>query len=370
MECLAATGTNKYYYVVAAGVLVVAAALLLLARRRTGKSARFWMIGLVLSAAIFAAITPNQTFAVGSDCQAVDGSTTPGVITSTNRAITSTSGSTSAAAGAPQVFNAMAHVTPSSGATVVASSLRLTLVDAPGAGSTLSADGLTATVPGEGTYQANSDGTITFTPEQTFHGLARGVKFLLSDTTGKTTNSPYTPRVIENVAGVGGRINLSKDANGHYLLESEEGVPGVSAWVEASKLAVHIVDEPDYNYTDSLSAESRSALRQYLTFDLTGATLVRSLDLSSTAGYMVAYDPSNDRITATIVDQALFDATVDARYSSLCADESRVCYGAYLLQPLAAISNEYFTNAYLAEEADIQDLQSTHYIDIDKRIRF
>lgn len=358
MECLAATGTNRYYYVGAACDLVAAAALLLLARRRTGKSARFWMVGLVFSSAIFAAITPNQTFAVGSDCQAVNGSTTPGVITSTP-------GSTSAAAGAPQAFNAMAHVTPSSGATVVVSSLRLALVDAPAAGSTLSADGLTVTVLGEGTYQANSDGTITFTPEQTFHGLARGVKFLLSDTAGKTTNSPYTPRVIENVNDAGGRINLNKDVNGHYLLESKEGGPGVSAWVEASKLAVHIVDEPDYNYTDSLSTESRSALRQYLTFDLTGATLVRNLDLSSTAGYTVSYDPSTDRITATIVDQALFDATVDAQYSALCADDFTECLQAYLEQPLAVISNEYFTNAYPAEEAYIQYLQDTHYIGID-----
>lgn len=370
MECLAATGTNNYYYVGAACVLVVTAALLLLARRRTGKSARFWMIGLVLSVAVFAATMPNQTFAKGSDCHATDGSLTPGVITSTPGVITSTPGSTSAAAGVPQSLNAMAYVTPSSGATVVASSLRLALVDAPAAGSTLSADGLTATVPGEGTYQVNGDGTITFTPEQTFHGLARGVKFLLSDTAGKTTNSPYTPRVIENVADAGGRINLSKDVNGHYLLESEEGVPGSSAWVEASKLAVHIVDEPDYNYSDSLSTESRSALRQYLTFDLTGATLVHTLDLSSTAGYTVTYDPSTDRITTTIVDQALFDATIDARYSAVCADEFTVCYGAFLWQPLAVINNEYFTNAYPAEEADIQDLQSRHYIDIDKRILF
>lgn len=77
----------------------------------------------------------------------------------------------------------------------LATSLKLSLVDNAVAGSAVSNDGKTVTVPGEGTYTANSNGTIRFTPVNEFTGTAKGVRFSLADTKSSTTTNIYTPSV-------------------------------------------------------------------------------------------------------------------------------------------------------------------------------
>ena len=53
----------------------------------------------------------------------------------------------------------------------------------------------TLTVPGEGTYKANPDGTVTFTPEPKFVGKATPVKVERVDTNGTPAQTTYTPNV-------------------------------------------------------------------------------------------------------------------------------------------------------------------------------
>ena len=50
-------------------------------------------------------------------------------------------------------------------------------------------------VPGEGTYKVNPDGSVTFTPEKTFTGTAKGVTVKRVDKNGTPVTAKYTPTV-------------------------------------------------------------------------------------------------------------------------------------------------------------------------------
>jgi LPXTG-motif cell wall-anchored protein len=51
------------------------------------------------------------------------------------------------------------------------------------------------TVPGEGTYTVNSDGTVTFDPLPSFHGTATPIRYQAVDKLGRFVNSTITPTV-------------------------------------------------------------------------------------------------------------------------------------------------------------------------------
>ena len=53
----------------------------------------------------------------------------------------------------------------------------------------------TKTIPGEGTYKVDPDGTVTFTPEKTFTGTAKGVTVKRVDKNGTPVTAKYTPTV-------------------------------------------------------------------------------------------------------------------------------------------------------------------------------
>ncbi|WP_396230755.1 CshA/CshB family fibrillar adhesin-related protein [Abiotrophia defectiva] len=52
------------------------------------------------------------------------------------------------------------------------------------------------TVPGEGTYVLNPDGSVTFTPEAGFLGQASGVKVVRVDRNGRKVTAQYVPTVV------------------------------------------------------------------------------------------------------------------------------------------------------------------------------
>jgi CshA-type fibril repeat protein len=54
------------------------------------------------------------------------------------------------------------------------------------------------TIPGEGTFQTNADGTITFTPDPGFVGVTRTLPYRVTDVTGRTTSSTVQVTVHEN----------------------------------------------------------------------------------------------------------------------------------------------------------------------------
>ena len=52
------------------------------------------------------------------------------------------------------------------------------------------------TVPGEGTYVLNPDGSVTFTPEAGFLGQASGVTVVRVDRNGRKVTAQYVPTVV------------------------------------------------------------------------------------------------------------------------------------------------------------------------------
>ena len=70
-------------------------------------------------------------------------------------------------------------------------------------------------VPGEGTYTIDENGTVTFTPEKTFTGQAKGVTVKRVDKNGTPVTAKYTPTVRPNTTHV--------DKNGNPLSPSEDG---------------------------------------------------------------------------------------------------------------------------------------------------
>ncbi len=99
----------------------------------------------------------------------------------------------------------------STGAVDINQAIRPLLNDAAGAGTTLAASTVricttatatgscTATslnVSGEGTYTANSDGTVTFDPLPSFTGPATPIKYVAEDALGQKATSTISPQVV------------------------------------------------------------------------------------------------------------------------------------------------------------------------------
>ena len=66
-------------------------------------------------------------------------------------------------------------------------------------GSTISDDKKTVTIPGEGRYTLNDDGTVTFVPETNFLGDPEPITIKCLDRLEKAVNVQYTPHVTEPV---------------------------------------------------------------------------------------------------------------------------------------------------------------------------
>lgn len=179
-EChalLLATGQNIWLMIIAV-VILITGSLVILTRKQ--KLLNIIVAGFCLS--LIVSIVPRSVFA--DNC--LSAAAHPD--TSTGRQ------------GVAQTFSVLANDSPTSGAHFVLSSLRLKLTPSPVAGSTVSPDAKSMQAPGEGGYVANDDGTITFTPESSFVGTARGVAYTIDDTAGNTASSTYIPTVTTSVA--------------------------------------------------------------------------------------------------------------------------------------------------------------------------
>jgi len=97
---------------------------------------------------------------------------------------------TSGPQGKPQSIDLLGNDTPSSGATLTPSTVRICgpLEVSPSCTQT------TVTVPGVGTY-ALSGGTITFTPLPAYTGTPAPLPYIVQDSSGQTAASTYTPTV-------------------------------------------------------------------------------------------------------------------------------------------------------------------------------
>jgi uncharacterized repeat protein (TIGR02059 family) len=87
------------------------------------------------------------------------------------------------------------------GSPLAASTLRLCGIDDPATSGTNESESpnnctkTSLTIPGEGTYTVNSDGTVTFDPLPTFYGTASPRPYQISDELGETASATITPSV-------------------------------------------------------------------------------------------------------------------------------------------------------------------------------
>jgi len=94
-----------------------------------------------------------------------------------------------------QTIRPLTNDTTAPGVTLIASTLKLC---ADGESASLGTCSLTTlTVPDEGTYTVNPDGTVTFDPLPTFTGTATTVDYQVTDSLGRTSGSTITPEVAE-----------------------------------------------------------------------------------------------------------------------------------------------------------------------------
>ena len=98
-----------------------------------------------------------------------------------------------------QVVSVLTNDNPGAGATLTVSTLKLCATTAT---ANASCNLTTLTVPNEGTYTVNANGTITFDPLPTFKGTASPVKYVVADSTTQLTSAILTPTVTPPAAPV------------------------------------------------------------------------------------------------------------------------------------------------------------------------
>lgn len=312
-NCLASTGINTSEIALAAlGLIAIGVGGVLLARRYGIKSYS-WVAFVMVGGFVASALLAPQTFADSCSDVSTD--------TSVTSVATSTPGTTTGAATEAQIFNALEHVTPSAGASFVATSLKLSLVDNAVAGSAVSNDGKTVTVPGEGTYTANSNGTISFTPVNGFTGTAKGVRFSLTDTKSSTTTNIYTPSVQPMVSTC-----------------QQITLPQLSVMIEQKADDTLTVSGPVLiaaNITDQngnlLSSSAQAQIANLIDLNPSIPGMQTTYDQSADGGFILKYDPASDQLSLTITDQTLFmqyTESLGAGLSYTTEDTSNYCTSA------------------------------------------
>ena len=146
-----------------------------------------------------------------------------------------------------QVVNVLSNDAAGDGATLNASSVKICVL----ATSDASCSSTSLTIPGEGTYTVNSNGTITFDPLPTFAGDATAIKYVVSDNFGQKSSAQISveveypepsdadPNTSEGISGATQTVNpldndtsaagVSLDATTVRLCGDGETVPNCTA---------------------------------------------------------------------------------------------------------------------------------------------
>ena len=146
-----------------------------------------------------------------------------------------------------QVVNVLSNDAAGDGATLNASSVKICVL----ATSDASCSSTSLTIPGEGTYTVNDNGTITFDPLPTFAGDATAIKYVVSDNFGQKSSAQISveveypepsdadPNTSEGISGATQTVNpldndtsaagVSLDATTVRLCGDGETVPNCTA---------------------------------------------------------------------------------------------------------------------------------------------
>jgi CshA-type fibril repeat protein len=91
--------------------------------------------------------------------------------------------------------------------------------------------GSTLTVPNEGIYSSNPDGTVAFDPYPSFKGTATPIKYTILDTSGQLTSATITPSVTAPAVPVAGPETKSVIPGGTVTFTTVTGTGGLATAV-------------------------------------------------------------------------------------------------------------------------------------------
>ena len=174
--------------------------------------------------------TPITYGVLDSVGQATSSTYTPTVVAPPNLTADASTG----LKGAAQTVDPLANDTAGTGATIIATSVRL-------CGASDIAPACTATitvVAGQGTYTVDAvTGAITFTPDVSFVGNATPIIYSVTDSVGQTSSATYTPTVLANPTATPdttlGAQGLPQSVN---PLTNDTAAPGATLSVTSVKL--------------------------------------------------------------------------------------------------------------------------------------
>ena len=154
------------------------------------------------------------------------------------------------------------------GSPLVASTLKLCGIDDPtttGTDETESPNNCTKTsltIPGEGTYTVNSDGTVTFNPLPTFYGTASPRTYQISDALGETTSATITPTVGTPPLPVAQANTSSGDYDTNQTLSPIDGDTAGSASFPLQVSSIRLCGLADNTVTPAVAAETPNSCAQ------------------------------------------------------------------------------------------------------------
>ena len=154
------------------------------------------------------------------------------------------------------------------GSPLVASTLKLCGIDDPtttGTDETESPNNCTKTsltIPGEGTYTVNSDGTVTFNPLPTFYGTASPRTYQISDALGETTSAIITPTVGTPPLPAAQANTSSGDYDTNQTLSPIDGDTAGSASFPLQVSSIRLCGLADNTVTPAVAAETPNSCAQ------------------------------------------------------------------------------------------------------------
>jgi uncharacterized repeat protein (TIGR01451 family) len=155
---------------------------------------------------------------------------------------TAANDSQSTPANTPITFNPLTN----DGGSLVPSSVVFPVTSQP-VGSSVSNGGKKLTIPGEGVYDVNPDGTITFTPENGFTGAVKPVRYSVND--GVTTREAVIDMTVTAQTGsLRGVVFYDLDGNGSQGA-TEPGIPNIDVVLTNGSFTTTVTTNADGIYT-------------------------------------------------------------------------------------------------------------------------
>jgi CshA-type fibril repeat protein len=153
----------------------------------------------------------------------------------------------------PQSFNLLTNDSAATGASLVASSIKLcdpTTNPAEIAPNCTVAPGSNISVPNVGTYEVSSAGVVTFTPVAGYTGTPTALGYQISDNLGQVASSTYTPTIVPpptaNPETTSGPMNTPQTSN---LATNDAPGAGGSLQISSIKLCDPSVPQLSPNCT-------------------------------------------------------------------------------------------------------------------------